>query len=71
MGEHSYRDIAYGIILGVFLVLVANFFYWNVVVPFPYRHELKTCLESARALSVEADVESAENRCFRTYPHFN
>jgi len=70
-GRHNYRDLLYGVILGVTLVFVARFIYWNVVVPFPYRHELEACLEEARSLSTESEIDAAENICFRTYPHFN
>jgi len=60
----------YGTIFGVFLFQVGIFFYFNVIVPYPYRHELKACLVEARSLNTEGEIETAENICFRTYPHF-
>ncbi|MCH8050359.1 hypothetical protein IIB51_03100 [Patescibacteria group bacterium] len=55
----------------VFLMLFGRFVYYNIVVPWPYREQLRLCLEDARSLEIEAEVKEAENICFRTYPHFN
>jgi len=59
-------------ILGaVFLALAINFIYINIIIPAPFRAELAACLDEARALTSETEIDSAENICFRTYPHFN
>jgi len=52
------------------LVLFGRFIYYNIVVPAPFREELKACLLDARSLEIEKEVKAAENTCFRTYPHF-
>jgi len=58
--------------LGVlFLLLLGQFIYYNVIIPWPYRYELKSCLNEARSLEAQSEIKSAENICFRTYPHFN
>jgi len=54
----------------LFFLLLGQFIYYNVVVPWPYRHELKACLEKARFMENQLKIEKAENICFRTYPHF-
>ncbi len=55
----------------VFLVLFGIFIYNNIIVPWPYRQELKACIENAEAQQTEAEIYAARNTCFRTYPHFN
>lgn len=55
----------------VFAAIAGNFFYNNVIVPWPYREELHNCLSQARSLEDKEERDEAENTCFRTYPHFN
>ena len=59
------------LLLGVTLMLIGRFIYYNIIIPEPYREELKTCLVKARTLETKEKTEAAENICFRTYPHFN
>ena len=54
----------------VFLILSGRFVYYNVVVPTPFREELKACLLEAHSQEIEIEAKAAENTCFRTYPHF-
>jgi len=53
------------------MVLSGMFVYNNIIVPWPYREELKSCLVQARSLEGEEERRSEEFICFRTYPHFN
>ena len=55
----------------IFAALLVKFLYNNVIVPEPYEIELKTCLEQARQYQDQSKVDAEENKCFRTYPHFN
>lgn len=55
----------------LFLVFAGIFVYSNIIVPWPYREELKTCLSDAEDQPSEQLIDSARNQCFRTYPHFN
>ncbi len=50
--------------------LIAKFFYYNLVVPWPYRHELKNCLQQADNQPTTEAIDLARYRCFRTFPHF-
>lgn len=68
IGRHKF---IFSLIAVVSTVLFAWFIYWNIVVPWPYHHELKACLETAQALSDQQQVDTARNTCFRTHPHFN
>jgi hypothetical protein len=56
------------VFIAFFAVMVGRFVFYNIVVPWPYRHELNACLEQARSAQ---DAMAAKNQCFRTYPHFN
>ena len=59
-----------GIVIPLLLFLLGKFIYYNIIIPKPYRDELRSCLHEARALGNE-EKKKAENTCFRTYPHFN
>ena len=59
------------IVLIVFIYLAAQFVYINIIVPWPYRQELKTCINKAKQFPTKSQVEEARYKCFRTYPHFN
>lgn len=63
--------IIIGFIIAVVLFGTGRFIYSNIVVPWSYREELKDCLREARAIDSKTMSETAENACFRTYPHFN
>ena len=65
------KSIALGVGILLVLFFAGRFFYFNIIVPWPYREELKACLSEARALESEEAVNAAENRCFDMYPHFN
>lgn len=54
-----------------FIILVIQFIYNNIIIPEPYRAELKICLEQARQHQDQEKVDEEENKCFRRYPHFN
>ena len=57
---------------GVFFIFIAiQFINNNIIIPEPYEIELKTCLEQARQYQNQSKVDAEENKCFRTYPHFN
>jgi len=57
-------------ILGLSIFFGGRFIYRNVIVPWPYRHELRACLDKAKQTETK-DLEKYErNICFRTYPHF-
>ena len=60
----------WGVIAALIGVMLGRFIYYNVVVPWPYREELRACLDEAKTLEVELAVDEARNVCFRTYPHF-
>lgn len=64
------KRIAAFFIFTVFLGLFGRFVYYNIIVPWPYRHELKACIEKADSLEGE-ERDIAQNICFRTHPHFN
>src|SRR5688572_1572550 len=52
-----------------FLLLLAGWFvYQNVVLPWPYRDELKVCLDEAKQQPSEQQIEAERDHCFRTYP---
>ena len=59
------------ILVAIISVALGRFTYFNFIEPYPYRHELKSCLEQARVLDTEAEMKAAEDQCFRIYPHFN
>jgi len=61
------------IIAGValFLIFGGVFTYNNIIVPWPYREELKACLADAANEPSEELTDAKRNQCFRTYPHFN
>lgn len=61
--------IAAGIVL--FLTFGGVFVYNNIIVPWPYRDELKACLADSENDLSEELTDAARNQCFRTYPHFN
>jgi hypothetical protein len=50
---------------------LGRFFYHNVIVPWPYRHELQECLDAAEILLTDQETDAARDVCFRTYPHVN
>ena len=52
------------------ILVCAKFFYHNVMVPWPYRHELKNCLREAENKSTVEEMDFSRYQCFRTYPHF-
>lgn len=58
------------IVLFSFIGLAARFFYHNVIIPWPYRGQLRGCLDDAKNRATEAERYSARNSCFYTYPHF-
>lgn len=58
------------LILISFIGLAARFFYHNVIIPWPYRDELRGCLDDAKYRATETERYSARNDCFRIYPHF-
>lgn len=53
-----------------FTAAISGFLYNNVIVPWPYREQLHSCLSQARSLEDKEERDEAENICFRTYPHF-
>lgn len=63
--------ILIGIAVVLFLFLLGKFIYYNIIIPEPYREELRVCLLEARTLENVEKIEKAESACFRTYPHFN
>jgi len=65
------KQYIFGIVAIALLFFVGRFVYNNIIAPWPYREELQSCLESARAQENEDIRKSEENICFRTYPHFN
>lgn len=65
------KKIVLGLLAVAVLALASQFVYYNVIVPWPYRHELQACLEEANNQQNEQAVEEARDKCFRTYPHFN
>lgn len=58
-----------GALITLFLILFGRFIYYNIIIPWPFRHELRACLQAADILSV-TERDAARNTCFRTYPHF-
>ena len=60
-----------GVLIILFILFFARFFYYNMIVPWPYRHELMVCLDEASIHTTENEIKIARNVCFRTYPHFN
>ena len=69
MSKEKKLYLAVGIVL--LTVLGSVFVYNNIILPAPFKEELKACLSEARSLENEKERDSAENICFRTYPHFN
>ena len=65
------KRVVFGAIFAVFFMMFGVFVYGNIIIPWPYRHELKACLETARALPTQEEIDFEENKCFRTIPHFN
>ena len=65
------NKLAFAAFGSFFAIGFGLFFYNNVIVPAPFREQLAACLEHARTLETDKDVNAAENVCFRTYPHFN
>ena len=65
------HKVIVAIVLVIVLILAARFTYNNVLVPWPYREELKACLGEARSMEDIRTIEMAEDECFRTYPHIN
>ena len=63
--------IIYAIFGALLLFVIGNFVYNNVIVPWPHKEALQTCLSYARALEGEMEIQTAEDACFDTYPHFN
>ena len=63
--------IVVGFIVAVVLFGIGRFTYVNIIVPLPYRDDLRACLKEARALDSKESSEEAENTCLRMYPHFN
>ena len=47
-----------------------SFVYNNIIVPWPYRHELRSCLDTAKEKQTKNEVEYARNICFRAYSPF-
>lgn len=65
------KSVVLGVVVLLALYFAGRFVYFNVIVAWPYREELKECLSEARSLDNKQETEAAENRCFNTYPHFN
>lgn len=59
------------IALIIFGFLFSRFYYYNFIVPAPYKPFLDACLAEAKQLEIKRSVDEARNICFRTYPHFN
>lgn len=64
--------VKYIIVAVLFLIAfgVGRFVYYNVIVPWPYPDDLKSCLEDARSLDTQDEMNEAEANCFSTYPQF-
>jgi len=54
-----------------FIAFAGRFVYANIIMPSPFKNELKVCLENSRKLNDPLAVEIAENLCLDVYPHFN
>jgi len=67
----THKDILIILLAIPFAFLVGMFIYNNIIVPWPYRHDLKACLEAAQTIENETFSAYERNICFRTYPHFN
>ncbi|MBT3282695.1 hypothetical protein HON59_02730 [bacterium] len=55
----------------ILVTLVGQFVYINIILPSPFRNELKTCIENSQHLADPLAVEIAEGLCLDVYPHFN
>lgn len=65
------KKVLFGTGVVIFLMLAGRFIYYNIIMPWPYRHELKACLSKANEKNIKQEIKAARNICFRTYPHFN
>jgi len=55
----------------ILVTLVGQFVYINIILPSPFRNELKICIENSQRLADPLAVEIAEGLCLDVYPHFN
>ncbi|HJO90025.1 MAG: hypothetical protein QGH85_00870 [Candidatus Pacebacteria bacterium] len=58
-------------IILVFIAFAGQFVYINIILPSPFRNELKTCINNSQKLNDSMAVKIAEELCFDVYPHFN
>ena len=58
-------------IILVFIAFAGQFVYINIILPSPFRNELKTCINNSQKLNDSMAVKIAEELCFDVYAHFN
>jgi hypothetical protein len=66
----SMKRMAVIVLVGGVSAILLGFLLENVILPWPYRRNLKACLTQARTLE-DSELSAFEvDWCFRTYPHF-